>query len=34
MVILVVGDKASNFDKLSKLGYEIIELNTDGNKVN
>ena len=34
MVILVVGDKATNFDKMSKLGYEIIELDIDGNKVN
>lgn len=34
MVILVVGDKASNFEKLSKLGYEIVELDTNGNKVN
>ena len=34
MVILVVGDKASNFDKLSKLGYEMIELDVNGNKVN
>lgn len=34
MVILVVGDKASNFEKLSKLGYEIIELDMNGNKVN
>lgn len=33
MVILVVGDKASNYDKLSKLGYEIIELDTDGNRI-
>lgn len=33
MVILVVGDKATNFDKLSKLGYEVIELNNDGNPV-
>jgi zinc protease len=33
MVILVVGDKASNFEKLSKLGYEVVELDTDGNKV-
>jgi hypothetical protein len=29
-----VGDKASNFEKLSKLGYEIIELDINGNKVN
>lgn len=34
MVILVVGDKASNFEKLSKLGYEMIELDVNGNKVN
>ncbi|MBL7937102.1 MAG: insulinase family protein, partial [Bacteroidia bacterium] len=34
MVILIVGDKASNFEKLSKLGYEIVELDANGNKVN
>jgi zinc protease len=34
MVILVVGDKASNFEKLSKLGYEMVELDANGNKVN
>ncbi len=34
MVILVVGDKATNFEKLSKLGYELIELNSTGDKVN
>lgn len=33
MVILVVGDKATNYEKLSKLGYEIIELDANGNKV-
>lgn len=33
MAILVVGDKASNFEKLSKLGYEVIELDAEGNKV-
>ena len=33
MAILIVGDKASNFEKLSKLGYEIIELDVNGNKV-
>lgn len=33
MIILVVGDKATNYDKLSKLGYEIIELDINGNKV-
>ena len=34
MVILIVGDKATNFEKLSKLGYEMIELDVNGNKVN
>jgi zinc protease len=34
MVILIVGDKTSNFEKLSKLGYEIIELDINGNKIN
>lgn len=34
MVILIVGDKASNYDKLSKLGYEMIELDINGNKIN
>ncbi len=34
MIILIVGDKASNYDKLSKLGYEMIELDANGNKVN
>lgn len=33
MIILVVGDKASNYEKLSKLGYEIIELDVNGNKI-
>ena len=31
MIILVVGDKTSNFDKLSKLGYEVVELDINGN---
>lgn len=34
MIILIVGDKTSNFDKLSKLGYEIVELDINGNKIN
>ncbi len=33
MAIVVVGDKAKIADGLSKLGYEIIELDTDGNVV-
>jgi zinc protease len=34
MVILIVGDKTSNYDKLSKLGYEMVELDINGNKIN
>jgi len=30
MVIVVVGDKASNLDKLKKLGFEVIELDVNG----
>lgn len=33
MVILVVGDKASNYEKLAKLGYEMVELDVNGNPV-
>ncbi|MBS1637062.1 MAG: insulinase family protein [Bacteroidetes bacterium] len=33
MIILVVGDKASNFEKLQKLGYEIVELDVNGEPV-
>jgi len=33
MAILVVGDKAKIYSGLSKLGYELIELDTDGNAV-
>lgn len=31
--ILIVGDKVSNFDKIKKLGYEIVELDLDGNEI-
>ena len=34
MVILIVGDKASNYEKLAKLGYELVELDLSGNKIN
>lgn len=34
MVIVVVGDKATNFDKVKALGYEVIEMDINGNKVN
>ncbi len=33
MIILVVGDKAKIADGLAKLGYEVIELDTDGNPI-
>lgn len=33
MHIVVVGDKASLQDKLAKLGYEVVELDKDGNPV-
>lgn len=33
MAILVVGDKAKIYDGLSKLGYEVIELDTEGKVV-
>ncbi len=33
MAILVVGDKAKIYDGLSKLGYELVELDNDGNVV-
>lgn len=33
MIIMVVGDKVKIYDGLSKLGYEIIELDTDGNPI-
>jgi zinc protease len=33
MAMLVVGDKSKVFEPLSKLGYEVIELDADGNPV-
>jgi zinc protease len=33
MVILVVGDKASNFDKVKALGYDVTELDVNGNEI-
>lgn len=33
MIILVVGDKATNFEKVKALGYEITELDLNGNIV-
>jgi len=34
MVIVVVGDKASNYEKVKKLGYEVIEIDTNGKVIN
>lgn len=34
MIIVVVGDKASNLDKIKALGYEVVELDAEGNRVN
>ncbi len=34
MIVTIVGDKSKVLEPLSKLGYEIIELDTDGKKTN
>ncbi len=34
MIIVVVGDKATNFEKVKALGYEVLEVDANGNKVN
>jgi zinc protease len=34
MIVVVVGDKATNLDKVKALGYEVIELDAEGNSVN
>lgn len=31
MVVVVVGDKATNLEKVKKLGYEVVELDINGN---
>lgn len=33
MIILVVGDKATNFDKIKKLGLDVTELDLNGNEI-
>lgn len=33
MVVVVVGDKAGNFEKLKKLGYEVIEIDYNGKTI-
>ncbi|MBA3665933.1 MAG: insulinase family protein [Bacteroidetes bacterium] len=34
MVIVVVGDKAANFEKVKKLGFEVTEIDSNGKQVN
>lgn len=34
MVVVVVGDKASNLDKVKKLGYDVVEIDVNGKMVN
>jgi zinc protease len=34
MIVVVVGDKASNFEKVKMLGYPVIELDMEGNPLN
>lgn len=34
MVVVVVGDKASNLEKVKKLGFEVIEIDSNGKPVN
>ena len=34
MLVLVVGDKASNFEKIKKLGYDVVEVDVNGKVLN
>ncbi|PBQ34006.1 peptidase M16 [Sphingobacteriaceae bacterium] len=34
MVVIVVGDKASNFEKVKKLGFDVIEIDANGKIIN
>jgi zinc protease len=34
MAVVVVGDKASNFEKIKKLGYDVIEMDVNGKLIN
>jgi zinc protease len=34
MVVVVVGDKASNFDKVKKLGFDVVEIDANGKIIN
>ena len=33
MIVIVVGDKASNLDKIKKLGYEVVEIDANGKEI-
>jgi zinc protease len=33
MIVVVVGDKASNLDKVKKLGYEVVEIDANGKTI-
>jgi len=33
LVIFVLGDKATNLEKVKKLGYDVIEIDNEGNEV-
>lgn len=34
MAIVIVGDKATNFEKVKKLGFDVVEIDADGKPVN
>jgi len=34
MVVVVVGDRATNLEKVKKLGYEVIEIDSNGKTIN
>ena len=34
MIVVVVGDKATNLEKVKKLGYEVVEVDTNGKVIN
>ena len=34
LIVVVVGDKATNLEKVKALGYEVVELDAEGNSVN
>jgi len=34
MVVVVVGDKATNLEKVKKLGFEVIEIDSNGKTIN